>query len=244
LIDSNFIKNSAINITNVSRETLIELDDYAKSIISKNKEINLISSSTEKSINKRHLIDSAQTIDFIDNIEINTCTDLGSGAGLPGIVLGILMKRKKPQFKVIFYEKSFHKSKFLIDMSKKFNLNTEIHQKNIFDEKNLSTDVIISRAFKPLPIIFEIAERNFKRFKFIILFLGKSGKKILNDALKYWKFDYEEKKSLTNQESMVIKISNLRKKMDRKIISNVNKKSRIRKIAPMIKISNLQKKNG
>ena len=244
MIDSNFIKNSAINITNVSRETLIELDDYAKSIISKNKEINLISSSTEKSINKRHLIDSAQTIDFIDNIEINTCTDLGSGAGLPGIVLGILMKRKKPQFKVIFFEKSFHKSKFLIDMSKKFNLNTEIHQKNIFDEKNLSTDVIISRAFKPLPIIFEIAERNFKRFKFIILFLGKSGKKILNDALKYWKFDYEEKKSLTNQESMVIKISNLRKKMDRKIISNVNKKSRIRKIAPMIKISNLQKKNG
>jgi len=212
LIDSNFIKNSAINITNVSRETLIELDDYAKSIISKNKEINLISSSTEKSINKRHLIDSAQTIDFIDNIEINTCTDLGSGAGLPGIVLGILMKRKKPQFKVIFYEKSFHKSKFLIDMSKKFNLNTEIHQKNIFDEKNLSTDVIISRAFKPLPIIFEIAERNFKRFKFIILFLGKSGKKILNDALKYWKFDYEEKKSLTNQESMVIKISNLKKR--------------------------------
>jgi Predicted S-adenosylmethionine-dependent methyltransferase involved in bacterial cell division len=97
-------------------------------------------------------------------------------------------------------------------MSKKFNLNTEVHQKNIFEEKNLITDVIISRAFKPLPIIFEIAVRNFKSFKFIILFLGKSGKKILNEALKFWKFDYEEKKSLTNPESMVIKISNLRKK--------------------------------
>ena len=212
MIDSNFIKNTEINFPNVSRETLKELEDYGISIISKNKDINLISSTTEKSVNTRHIVDSAQIIDFIDNIEINTCTDLGSGAGLPGIVLGILMKHKKPHFKVIFYEKSFHKSKFLIDMTKKFNLNTEVHQKNIYEEKNLSTDVIISRAFKPLPIIFEIAEKNFKSFKFIILFLGKSGKKILNEALKFWKFDYEEKKSLTNPESMVIKISNLRKK--------------------------------
>jgi len=68
LIDSNFIKNTAINISNVSRETLKELDDYAKQIISKNKDINLISSSTEKINNIRHILDSAQTIDFIDNI--------------------------------------------------------------------------------------------------------------------------------------------------------------------------------
>ena len=212
MIDSIFIKNNAINISNVSRETLKDLDEYGNSIILKNKDINLISASTEKSINSRHIIDSAQTIDFINNIEINTCTDLGSGAGLPGIVLAILMKHKKPQFKVIFYEKSYHKSKFLVDMSKKFKLNTKVYQKNIFEEKNLSTDVIIARAFKPLPIIFQIAEKNFKNFKFIILFLGKSGKKILKETLKYWEFDYEEKKSLTNSESIIIKISNLRKK--------------------------------
>ena len=212
MIDSIFIKNNAINISNVSRETLKDLDDFGNSIILKNKDINLISASTEKSINSRHIIDSAQTIDFINYIEINTCTDLGSGAGLPGIVLAILMKHKKPQFKVIFYENSYHKSKFLVDMSKKFKLNTKVYQKNIFEEKNLSTDVIIARAFKPLPIIFQIAEKNFKNFKFIILFLGKSGKKILKETLKYWEFDYEEKKSLTNSESIIIKISNLKKK--------------------------------
>jgi len=212
LIDSIFIKNTGINISNVSRETLKELDEYGSNIILRNKHINLISSSTEKSVKIRHIIDSAQTIDFIDNIEIKTCTDLGSGAGLPGIVLAILMKHKKPQFKVIFYEKSFHKSKFLVEMSKKFKLNTEVHQKNIFEEKNLSTDVIIARAFKPLPIIFEIAKKNFKSFKFLVLFLGKTGKKILNEALMHWEFDYEEKKSLTNPESIVIKVSNLRKK--------------------------------
>ena len=140
------------------------------------------------------------------------CTDIGSGAGLPGIVLGILMKPKKPLFKVVFYEKSYHKSIFLKEMSKKLNLNSEIHRKNIFNEKDLITDVIISRAFKPLPIIFQIAQTNFKNFKYIILFLGKSGRKILNNALKFWRFDYEEKKSLTSSESIIVKISNLKKK--------------------------------
>ena len=48
-------------------------------------------------------------------------------------------------------------------------------------------------------------------FKYIILFLGKSGKKILKDAMKNWKFDYEERKSLTNDESTIVKISNLKK---------------------------------
>ena len=122
------------------------------------------------------------------------------------------MKAKNPLFKVIFYEKSFHKSNFLRDMSKKFNLNSEIHQKNIFEESNLQTDIIIARAFKPLPIIFEIAITNFKKFKYMILFLGKSGNQILKDASRNWKFDIEEKKSLTNEESLIIKISNLEKK--------------------------------
>ena len=211
MIDSNFIKNSKLSIQNVSRETLDELNKYSLSILRKNKDINLISLSTEKSINTRHIIDSAQTIDFIDKNDVMVCTDLGSGAGLPGIVLAILMKPKKPEFKVIFYEKSYHKSNFLKEISKKFKLNTEINQKNIFEQKNLQTDIIISRAFKPLPVIFEIASKNFKKFKYIILFLGKNGKKNLKETSKKWKFDYKEKKSLTSDDSLVVKISNLKK---------------------------------
>ena len=211
MIDSYFLKTVTKFNLDVSRETLERLDEYSKDIILKNKEINLISKSTERSINSRHIVDSLQTIDFIDKNDIKTCTDLGSGAGLPGIVLGIIMSSKKPTFKVVFYEKSYHKSNFLREMSKKFKLHAEIYQKNIFNEKNLITDVIISRAFKPLPVIFQIAKTNFKNFKYIILFLGKSGKKILKDAMKDWKFDYEERKSLTNNESIIVKISNLKK---------------------------------
>ena len=212
MIDSNFIKIENIGPLKVSRETLNELEDFSESIIIRNKKINLISKATENIIKSRHIQDSAQTIEFIDKNDIKTCTDLGTGAGLPGIVLGILMKPKKPLFKMIFYEKSYHKAAFLNEMTKKFKLNSEIHKRNIFNEKNLTTDVIISRAFKPLPVVFEIALNNFKNFKYIIFYLGKSGKQILNEAVKNWNFDYEEKKSSTNDDSLIVKISNLKKK--------------------------------
>ena len=211
MIDSKIIKTDRIYLQNVSRETLGELKIYSELIINANKKINLISSSTEKSINTRHIYDSAQTIDFIDKKDIKVCTDLGSGAGLPSIVLGILMKSKKQGFKLIFYEKSYHKSNFLKEMVKKFKLEAKIYQKNIFEEKNLVTDVIICRAFKPLPVIFEIATNNFENFKYIVMYLGKSGKKILKDVSIEWKFDLEEIKSLTSDESSVVKISNLKK---------------------------------
>ena len=212
MIDSKITKKDKIYLPNVSRETLMELEEYTESILNKNRRINLISSSTEKSINSRHIYDSAQTIEFIDKNDISVCTDLGSGAGLPSIVLGILMKSKKPDFTLIFYEKSYHKSNFLKEMIKKFKLEAKIYQKNIFEEKNLVTDVIICRAFKPLPVIFEIATNNFKNFKYIVMYLGKSGKKILKNVSMKWKFDLEEMKSLTNYESSVVKISNLKKK--------------------------------
>ena len=212
MIDSEIIKNKYLNSLNVSRETLIDLKEYSSSIISKNKEINLISSSTEKSINTRHIEDSAQTIDFIDNININICTDLGSGAGLPGIVLAIMMKHRNPSFKVIFYEKSAHKSNFLKEMSKKFHLNTEIHQKNIFEEKNLVTDVIIARAFKPLPIILELIDKNFSDLSNLVVFMGKNGKQLLENTIKKWEFEYKNIRSTTCKDSFLINIKNVKKR--------------------------------
>ena len=211
MIDSNFFKKSELNIKNVSRETFNDLNEYVNLVVHKNKEINMISKSSEKSINTRHLLDSAQIIDFVDKNDIKLCTDLGSGAGFPGIVLAILMKSKNPLFKVIFYEKSFHKSNFLKEVSNKFNLNVEVLQKDIFQEKNLSSDIIVARAFKPLPVILTLVHNNFRFFKEVILFLGKNGKEILNETLREWKFEYEEKKSITNSDSKIIKIKNLKK---------------------------------
>ena len=53
----------------------------------------------------------------------------------------------------------------------------EVHQRDIFEEKNLSSDIIVARAFKPLPVILNLVHNNFKFFKDIILFLGKKWKR-------------------------------------------------------------------
>ena len=50
--------------------------------------------------------------------------------------------------------------------------------KKIFlNEKNLESDIIVARAFKPLPIILELINKNFQNYKEVILFLGKKWKK-------------------------------------------------------------------
>ena len=57
-----------------------------------------------------------------------------------------------------------------------------------------------------------IATKNFINFKYIVMYLGKSGNKIMEDVSTKWKFDSEVMKSLTSEESLVVKISNLKKK--------------------------------
>ena len=211
MIDSNILNYSCLEPLNVSRETFPDLERFREIVIEKNKDINLISKQTEKISKERHIIDSAQIIDLID-INRTICTDIGSGSGLPGIVLAIIMKYKKSDMKFKLYEKSFHKSNFLKEVSSKFDLNVEVLQKDIFKEKNLETDIIVARAFKPLPVLINLIHNNFKYFKEVILFLGKNGKEILKKVWMEWEFEYEEKKSITSKDSRIIKIKNLKKK--------------------------------
>ena len=210
MIDSNILNYSCLEPLNVSRETFPDLEEFRKIILKKNKDINLISKKTETISKQRHIIDSAQIVDLID-LNTSICTDIGSGSGLPGIVLAIIMKHKKSDMKFKLYEKSFHKSKFLKEVTTKFNLNVEVLQKDVFNEMNLRSDLIIARAFKPLPIILNLIHNNFKFFKEVILFLGKNGKQILDAVLQEWKFQYEIKKSITSSDSIIIKIKNLEK---------------------------------
>ena len=103
--------------------------------------------------------------------------------------------------------------RFLKEVSKKLNLNTEVIQKDIFTVKNIETGTIMSRAFKPMPVILNLVNENFKKYKNIIFFMGNTGRKVLNDALKEWELDYEEKKSLTNDNSFILNIKKIRKKI-------------------------------
>ena len=204
---------SKIPILNVSRETCFDFESLISMIKEKNNQINIISKKTTEiqEIRERHIIDSAQIIDFID-LNMNTTCDLGTGGGMPGLVIAIIMKKLKNSLKIKLYEKSHHKCVFLKDVSEKLNLNTKIIQKDIFKVKDIETGTVMSRAFKPMPIILDLVNQNFKKFNNIILFMGESGKKILSETLKTWDLDYEKKKSITNKDSFIINIKKIKKK--------------------------------
>ena len=212
-MDENFEKYSILDKFNVSRETCIDFERFILLILEKNQKINLIGKKTESIIRERHIIDSAQAIDLID-LNDNICSDLGSGGGLPGIVLAIMMKNLNKSMKFKLYEKSHLKSMFLRNVSRKLNLNTEVIEKDIFERKNLRSETVIGRAFKPLPVILELMDKNFSKYKNLILFMGKNGKQTLNDAFKVWKFEYKEKMSLTSDDSFLISIKNIKKKFE------------------------------
>jgi len=212
----NVIINSYSKIPNlnVSRETCNDLECLISMIQDKNREINIISKKTDEkmAIRERHILDSAQIIDFID-LNSNTTCDLGTGGGMPGLIVAIAMKKIKNTMKIDLYEKSHNKCIFLKEVSKKLNLNTEIIHKDIFTVKNIETGTIMSRAFKPMPVILNLVTENFKNYKNIIFFMGSRGKKILDETLKEWDLDYEVKKSLTNDESFILNIQKIRKKI-------------------------------
>jgi len=207
-------KYSLLKDQNVPRETFVEFESFIAMLQTRNEEINIISKETAKNevIRERHIVDSAQIIDFID-LNSTQITDIGSGGGMPGIIISIMLKNLKKSIKVNLYEKSHHKSSFLRKVSRDLKLNTEVIQENIFEIQNLETGTIMARAFKPLPIVLDLVYRNFSNYKNLILFMGKNSEKILEDTLKIWNFDFEKKKSITSEDSFLLNIKNIKKKI-------------------------------
>jgi 16S rRNA (guanine527-N7)-methyltransferase len=208
-----FKKYPLLKDQNVPRETLIDFELFVSMLQQRNEEINIISKETAKNevIRERHISDSAQIIEFID-LNDDIITDIGSGGGMPGVIISIMIKNQKNLGKVHLYEKSHHKSSFLRKVSRDLKLNTKVMQKNVFEVKNLESGTIMARAFKPLPIILELVYKNFIRYKNLIVFMGKNGEKVLEETLLNWDFDFEKKKSITSKDSFLLNIKNIKKK--------------------------------
>jgi 16S rRNA (guanine527-N7)-methyltransferase len=212
-MDETLKKYLLLKDKNVSRETFLEFESFIAMLQKKNEEINIISKETAKNevIRERHIIDSAQAIEFV-NLNSNIITDIGTGGGMPGIIISIMMKNLKNSAKIHLYEKSHHKSAFLRKVSRDLKLNTEVVQENIFEAQNLQSGTIMARAFKPLPIVLDLVYKNFNSYKNLILFMGKNGEQILKNTLKNWDFDFEKKKSITSKDSFLLNIKNIKKK--------------------------------
>ena len=196
----------------VSRETIKKLIHYEKILIEANKSLNLVGNSTISQIWTRHFLDSSQVIDFIDKND-KILVDIGSGAGFPGIVLAILADDRKMDLKVSLIEKSKKKNIFLTEVIKKLNLDVAQICQNIFDMKKITADVVVARAFKPLPIILELIHNKVINSKKFFVFLGKTGKKELDLASKKWDIKYKLRMSKTSIDSFIVEINTVKEKI-------------------------------
>ncbi len=193
---------------NVSRETIHKLNIYAYFLIKSNKYLNLIGKTTEKTIFLRHFTDSAQIYDLIeDKSEI---IDLGSGAGFPGVILKILMDYNKIDGNITLIEKSPKKCKFLQDLTDKLDLKIKIVNLKIENFKLNKISTIVSRAFKNTVDTIDILFKNNDKIESIILLKGKTYQQEMENAKKKYTFDVEKFRSITSDESFILKITNIK----------------------------------
>jgi len=194
---------------NVSRETIEKLNKYKDFLVRNNKLLNLIGKTTENHIFSRHFIDSAQIYDLIkDKSEI---VDLGSGAGFPGVILKILMDYNKKDVNISLIEKSPKKCKFLHDLTDKLDLNIKIVNIKVEKFKLNKISTIVSRAFKNTVDTIDILFKNNEKIESIILLKGKTYQQELENAKKKYTFDVEKFRSITSDESFILKITNIKR---------------------------------
>jgi len=193
---------------NVSRETIEKLNKYNDFLLENNKLLNLIGKTTEKNVFSRHFKDSAQIYDLIqDKSEI---IDIGSGAGFPGVIIKILMENDKINGNVILIDKSPKKCKFLKELSDKLSLILKIENLRLEDYKFNKISTIVSRAFKKTIQTIDILFKNNENIRSIILIKGKTYQQELDEAKKKYTFELEKFRSITSDESYILKISNIK----------------------------------
>ena len=182
-----------------SEDKIDKIGKYVDLLLIFNKKYNLISRSTEEEVWKRHILDSAQIIKYIDFKKDHILSDFGSGAGLPGVILSIA--NTNPNFHVKLYEKSPVKRAFLTDIQKitKFAI-----EKNVYDYEFIKTEYIVCRAFKKLDLIFDISREKVKNTHKLIILKGKNALNDLKKLPKDKNYRYKTVDSITDNDSKII----------------------------------------
>ncbi len=192
----------------VSRETCEKLNIYYELLIDWNKKINLVSRKSMDSSWTRHFLDSAQLWLYAPTAS-KSWLDFGSGAGFPGLVIGIIAQELKPELDVLLVEKNRKKALFMKEVSKKLSLNVGIVCSKIEEIKPQRADIISSRAFGSLRLLIEIAYMH-KNDRTIGLF--PKGKKFANEiqeSLIFWDFTVKKIRNLLDLDSSILKIGNI-----------------------------------
>jgi 16S rRNA (guanine527-N7)-methyltransferase len=195
------VKSILLNRLHFKQDALYKLDVVCREVLSYNQKFNLISKSTEESIWDRHILDSAQLVKFINFSDGSSLSDLGTGAGFPGLILAIFNRNTK--FHVKLYDKSRVKTKFLQSMCDKLKIKAQIYE-NDYKNHDIDANFIVSRAFKKLEEHIRISREMIKVSHRLIILKGKSAQEEVKKLNNDFNYSYSLKKSITSPESKII----------------------------------------
>ena len=195
------VKSILLNKLNFSQDGLYKLEVFCKEVIGYNQKFNLISKSTVNNIWDRHVLDSAQLVKYIKFDDGLSLSDLGTGAGFPGIVLAIFNRNIK--FHVKLYEKSRVKTKFLTFLCEKLNINADIYE-NDYRSHEIKSNYVVSRAFKKLDEHIRISREIVKVNHKLIILKGRSAEEEIKKLNKDLNYSYSLEKSITSPDSKIV----------------------------------------
>ncbi len=192
---------------NVPRETLLKLDRYAALLSEWQARYNLVGPSTLPFVWTRHFADSAQLVRCLDDVGPQKWLDIGSGAGFPGIVLGLM----RPD-SVTLVDSVAKKTRFLKMIVEELGLGSQIHVENCRVESlgSKKFDLITARACAPVAKLFDWGHRSAAQSTTWLLLKGAAAEDEIADAQRLYVFDYELIPSLTDPRGRIVKASNVR----------------------------------
>jgi 16S rRNA (guanine527-N7)-methyltransferase len=194
----------------VSRETYDKLRDYESLIQKWNPSINLVAKSTLSDIWERHIVDSAQVYYAASAGLSGNFTDIGSGGGLPAIVISLLAQGADKQFQMTMVESDKRKSVFLRTAIRELGLNnTNVLNERIENVQIPVSKFISARALAPLTELFGFAEKLSDDKTTFLFQKGKNWLSEIEIAQNHWSFDYEAIKSETDSNAVILKIRGL-----------------------------------
>jgi 16S rRNA (guanine527-N7)-methyltransferase len=194
-------------LQDVSRETLDKLCVYKELLKKWTKKINLISRSTYDHIADRHIWDSAQIFEHIEGRWV----DLGSGGGLPGVVLAILADGKKKPLNIVLIESDIRKATFLRTCSTKLEVPLKVISQRIDCIEPLNAEIISARALTNLNNLVELAEMHLTPGGASLFMKGAKWQQELEEARRNWQFSCDVKPSLTNPDAAILRIKDIRR---------------------------------
>jgi 16S rRNA (guanine527-N7)-methyltransferase len=186
----------------VSRETLERLAVFAETLQRWQEAINLVSQKSLGDLWSRHILDSAQLGLYVPSVA-EKAVDLGSGAGLPGLILAAM----RPHLAVTLIDSDARKSAFLSEAARRMGLDRVSVVTNRVDAAPpAQADVVTARALAPLSQLLAWAARHRSDTGICVFHKGKDWRIEVTGAMKDWDIPYQSFTSVTDRDAVILRI--------------------------------------